>query len=128
MTGFAVFKGDLIMSAASQIRKSVSNYIARRLDLSAFASEFAVLFCDIEDCGEQDAIRLSYSIESELAKHSEGLFDESVLRNSLIACIQADVSQTTTYNHTLVEPIRDEAQNFGPLLSESAPIDALTTA
>ncbi len=114
------------MSAVSQIRKLVSSYLVRELDLSAFAERFAVIFCDIEDCGDEGAIRLSYSIESELAKHAEGLFDESVLRNSLISCIQADASQSLVYSEVFVEPARDEGLNSAPSLSNTDPIDALT--
>jgi hypothetical protein len=126
MTGFAVLAGDLIMSSLSEIRKLVSSYLVRDKDISAFAGDFAALFCDIEDCGDQEAIRFSYSIESELAKHAEGLFDESVLRNGLIACLQADVSQATVYSLLLVEPLRDEGQNCGTSWSQAEPIQVLT--
>lgn len=114
-------------SSVSQIRKLVSNYLVRKVNLIAFAEMFASLSCDIEDCGEQDAIRLSYRIESELAKHAEGLFDESVLRNSLIACIQADVSQKPNYNYAVVEPERDESQNASAPLVVSESVDLLST-
>lgn len=75
------------MSVVSQIRNLVSRYVFRDLDLSAFAEQFAVLFCDIEDCGEPDAIRWSYSIESELAKHAEGFLSESALKQNLFASL-----------------------------------------
>lgn len=115
------------MTATSQIRKLVSQYLVREIDLNAFAKNFAEQSCDIEDCGEQDAIRLSYSIESELAKHAEGLFGESVLRNSLIACIQADVSQNLNFSRAEIEPKRDESQNAGVTIVASESFDALST-
>lgn len=90
------------MMSIIEIRCLVSKYLVRSIDLSAFADEFAGLFYDIEDDGDQEAISLSYRIESELAKFADGLFDERVLRNSLIQCLQVNTYQNPVFSSVVL--------------------------
>src|SRR5271165_6628305 len=75
------------MASASEIRELVSSYLMNSISLPQLAEKFAVVFYDIEECGNQEAIQLSYGIESQLAKASEGLLSEGSLRNALFSLI-----------------------------------------
>jgi len=75
------------MVSASQFREMVSEYLRGVVDLEAFSKQFAVLFDDIEESGDPDAIQLSYQIESHLADVSAGIATEESLRETLIPCL-----------------------------------------
>lgn len=72
-----------MVSAAYQVRELVAAYLRNEINLEAFANRFAVLFDDIEDCNDAEAIRLSYQIESCLADASAGLSSENQLRETV---------------------------------------------
>jgi hypothetical protein len=75
------------MVSANQFREMVSEYLREVIDLEVFSNRFAVLFDDIEDSGDAEAIQLSYKIESHLADVSAGLIAEAGLREALISCL-----------------------------------------
>lgn len=75
------------MVSAVQLRELVSQYLRSVIDLEDFSNQFAVLFDDIEDSGDGDAIKLSYYIESQLADVSAGVATEALLREALIPCL-----------------------------------------
>lgn len=75
------------MVSASQLRELVSEYLRGAVDLEEFSNRFAVMFDDIEDSDDADAIQLSYRIESHLADVSAGVATEAVLREALIPCL-----------------------------------------
>lgn len=86
------------MVSANQFRELVSEYLRGVVDLEAFSKRFAVLFDDIEDSGDADAVRVSYQIESHLADLSAGFVTEAQLRETLISClVHVDVAIAPEY-------------------------------
>ena len=83
------------MISADQFRDLVAEYLVGDVDLESFSRKFAVLFDDIEDSGNAEAIELSYQIESALADVSAGLASEEALRECLSKCTY--VANVTVY-------------------------------
>jgi hypothetical protein len=76
-----------MMVSANQIRDMVSDYLLGSIDLEMFSRKFAAVFDDIEDSGDEEAIQLSYKIESILADLSAGLIAEKKVRECLTSLV-----------------------------------------
>lgn len=75
------------MASFNEIRELIFSYSVNSIDLSEFAEKFGPMFYDIEDTNDEDAIQLSYRVESVLAKAAEGLISEDQVREALIQYI-----------------------------------------
>jgi hypothetical protein len=85
------------MVSAKIIRELVSEYLKASIGLPQFAEQFSAVFYDIEKTGDAEAIQISYRIETQLAKQSEGIISALVLRNSLASLIEAETSQEVQF-------------------------------
>ncbi|MES2221881.1 MAG: hypothetical protein V4587_13065 [Acidobacteriota bacterium] len=81
------------MVSAKILRELISEYLKASIELPQFSARFAVIFYDIEKTGDAEAIQISYRIETQLAKQSEGVISAQVLRSSLASLIEAETSQ-----------------------------------
>ena len=116
------------MSSIQELRVLVSEYVKDSIDLPQFAARFAVIFYDIENSGNEDAVQFSYRIESCLAKQSEGVVSTLVLRNSLAKLIEAHTSQTVIFTTSERDVMRvSDSGNPAYGYHQTDPIQALPT-